>query len=169
MTLSMYDASVPVFVRGFGNLLAILKKAEANAASRKIDPSVFVNARLAPDMFALARQVQIATDVVKGGVARLAGVEVPSYADTETTFAELYARIEKTIAFIQTVTAAQLSGSEERAISLKVGGNDLNFQGQSYLLNFVIPNFYFHVMATYAILRHNGVDLGKGDYLGSLS
>ena len=106
---------------------------------------------------------------MKGGVARLAGVEVPSYADTETTFAELYARIEKTIAFIQTVTAAQLSGSEERAISLKVGGNDLNFQGQSYLLNFVIPNFYFHVMATYAILRHNGVDLGKGDYLGSLS
>jgi len=169
MSLSMYQASIPSFIHGLNNLSAILTKAEAYAAAKKIDQSVLVNARLAPDMFALARQVQIVTDIVKGGAARLAGVEIPSFPDTETSFAELKTRIEKIIAFLKTLKAAQIDGSEERAISLKVGGNDLQFKGQHYLLQFVIPNFYFHITTTYAILRHNGLDIGKKDFLGDLN
>jgi hypothetical protein len=163
----MYQASIPVFVRMLGNLSAILTKAEAHAEAKKIDPSIFINARLAPDMFPLARQVQIATDGVKGCAARLAGLEVPSYADTETTFAELQTRIAKTVGFLKTVSAAQIDGSEERAIVLKAGKRELNFKGQAYLLNFVLPNLYFHITTTYAILRHNGVEIGKLDFLGS--
>lgn len=166
MALSMYQASVPVFINGLNNLSAILAKAESFAASKKIDPSVLVNARLAPDMFPLSRQVQIATDVIKGGAGRLAGVDIPSYADTEATFAELQARIAKTVAFLQTLTAEEIDGSEGRPIHLKVGGKELSFEGQQYLLYFVIPNFYFHITTTYAILRHNGLDIGKADYLG---
>ncbi|MCC7260378.1 MAG: DUF1993 domain-containing protein [Alphaproteobacteria bacterium] len=166
MTLSMYQASLPAFVRILTNLSAILTKAEAHAAAKKIDPSVLINARLAPDMFPLARQIQIATDGVKGCAARLAGIDVPSYADTETTFAELQARIAKTITFMQSVKPAQIDGSEERDIQLKVGGHELKFKGQPYLLTFVIPNFYFHVTTAYAILRHNGVEIGKQDFLG---
>lgn len=166
MSLSMYQASIPVFIRMLGNLTEILKKAEAYADSKKIDHAVFINARLAPDMFPLVRQVQITTDSVKGCAARLAGAELPSYADTETTFAELYARINKTIEFIKTFTAAQIDGTEDKQIKLKVGPRELEFKGQSYLLNFAIPNFYFHLMAAYAIIRHNGVDIGKMDYLG---
>jgi hypothetical protein len=149
-----------------GNLSAILDKGAAYAEAKKIEPSVLMNSRLAADMFPLARQVQIASDVVKGGVARLAGIEIPSFPDTETTFPELQARIQKTVAFLKSVSAAQIDGSEERTITLKVGGNEMNFKGLPYLFSFVIPNFYFHITTAYAILRHNGVDVGKADYLG---
>ena len=167
MSLTMYQASIPVFVRMLGNLSAILDKAAAHAEAKKIDPSVFINARLAPDMFPLSRQVQIATDMAKGCAARLAGIEVPSYEDNESTFAELHARIAKTIAFIESVSASQIDGSEERQITLKFGSHELNFLGQAYLLDFVLPNFHFHLTTTYAILRHNGVEIGKKDYTGN--
>ncbi len=166
MALSMHQASVPFFIRMLGNLSAILDKGAAYAEAKKIEPSVLMNSRLAADMFPLARQVQIASDVVKGGVARLAGIEIPSFPDTETTFPELQARIQKTVAFLKSVSAAQIDGSEERTITLKVGGNEMNFKGLPYLFSFVIPNFYFHITTAYAILRHNGVDVGKADYLG---
>ncbi len=166
MPLSLYQASVPVFIRMLGNLSEILKKAEAHAEEKKIDPAVFVTARLAPDMFPLARQVQIATDGVKGCAARLAGVEIPSYPDTESTFPELQARIAKTVAFLKTFTAEQIDGNEEREINLKAGARELSFKGEAYLLHFVLPNLYFHVTAAYAILRHNGVAIGKSDFLG---
>jgi uncharacterized protein len=164
----MYQASAPVFLHAFGNLSAILNKGVAHAESKKIDPSVFVNARVAPDMFPLARQIQIATDVAKGAIGRLAGIEVPSYADTENTFPELQERIKKTCAFIKSVKPEQIDGSEERTITLKLGTKDVDFKGQAYLLNFVIPNIYFHMTTAYAILRHNGVDLGKMDFLGNI-
>lgn len=167
MSLSMYQASIPVFIRVLGNLSTILDKAAAHAEAKKIDPSVLVNARLAPDMFPLARQVQIATDGVKGCAARLAGVEIPSYPDTETTFPELKARIAKTVAFLNSVRADQIDGSETRQISLKFGGQPTSFRGQDYLLTFVYPHVLFHVTTAYDILRHNGVELGKMDYLGS--
>ena len=167
MSLSVYQVSIPVFIHGLNNLSGILTKALSFAESKKIEPSILVNARLAPDMFPLSRQIQIATDVVKGGAARLAGIEIPSYEDTETTFEELQARIAKTITFLESIKAEQVDGSEERQINLKVGGNELNFTGQVYLLQFVIPNFYFHITTTYAILRHNGLDIGKKDFLGS--
>lgn len=166
MSISMYQISIPVFVRMFDNLSAILEKAEQYAAEKKFDPGVLVNARLAPDMFPLSRQIQIATDVTKGGAARLAGVEIPSYADTEATFAELQARIKKTVDFLKGFKPGQIDGTEEKVIQLKVGGRDLSFSGQDYLLHFVIPNLYFHITAAYAILRHNGVLIGKLDYLG---
>lgn len=167
MSLSMYQASIPGFVRMLGNLAAILAKAAAHAEAKKIDPAVFTGGRLAPDMYPLTRQIQIATDVVKGCAARLAGIEVPSYADNETSFADLQARIAKTVAFLQSVDAARIDGSEMRKVTLKTGGKERTFEGQFYLFNFVIPNFYFHVSVAYAILRHNGVEIGKGDYLGS--
>jgi len=166
MSLSMYQASVPPFLRVLGNLSAILQKTEAHAEAKKIEAAIFINARLAPDMFPLSRQIQIATDGVKGCAARLAGIEVPSYPDTETTFAELQARIKKTADFLQSVKAAQIDGSEERTVTLKIRNKEINLKGQAYLLNFVIPNFYFHVTAAYAILRHNGVEIGKMDFLG---
>ncbi len=168
MTISMYQLSVPVFVHGLTNLSAILKKAEAQATAKSIDPSVLINSRLYPDMFPLSRQVQIASDIVKGGVARLAGLEAPSFPDTETTFDELQQRIQKTTGFIQTASAKQIDGSEDKAITLKVGGNDMTFKGQDYLLRFVNPNFYFHTSIVYALLRHNGIEIGKRDYLGTI-
>ncbi len=168
MTLSMYQASIPTFIHGLGNLSAILAKAAAYGEARKIDPSVLIGARLYPDMFPLSKQVQITSDVIKGGAARLAGVEVPSFADNESTFAELQERIAKTIAFLGTISAQQIDGSEAKEISLKVGSNQLSFTGQDYLLKFVIPNFYFHISITYAILRHNGLDIGKMDFLGNI-
>jgi len=167
MSLTMYQASIPVFVRMLGNLSAILDKAAAHAETKKIDPAIFVNARLAPDMFPLSRQVQIATDMVKGCAARLAGIEVPSYENNETTFADLQERITKTVAFLQSVSASQIDGSEDRKITLKFGSKELNFLGQAYLLDFVLPNFHFHLTTTYAILRHNGVEIGKKDYVGN--
>jgi hypothetical protein len=167
MTISMYQSSVPVFVKILGNLKAILQKGEAFAVARKIEPAVLLNSRLYPDMFALTRQVQIAADVAKGACARLTGQEIPKYEDTEATFAELYARIDKTIAYISSFKSDQLDGQEERDITILPGGKEMHFKGQAYLLHWALPNFYFHVMATYAILRHNGVDVGKMDYLGS--
>ena len=168
MTLSMYQASIPGFVRMLENFSAILDKAVASAEARKIDPAILVGARLSPDMHPLSRQIQIATDTVKGGGARLAQVEVPSFADTETTFPELKERLAKTVAFLNTLTAAQIDGSEDRTVTMKAGPRELSFSGRDYLFNFVIPNLYFHLMATYAILRHNGVDVGKMDYLGAV-
>ena len=167
MSLTMYQASVPVFVHSLGNLSKILEKALAHAEAKKIDSAVFVNARLAPDMYPLSKQIQIATDMSKGCAARLAGIEVPSYADNETTFADLQERIAKTVSFLQSVSAEQVDGSEERAVTLKLRGKDVNFIGQPYLLYFVLPNFYFHVTTAYAILRHNGVELGKMDFIGN--
>jgi hypothetical protein len=163
----MYQASVPGFIRGLNNLSAILTQAEAHAGTRKIDPSVFINARLAPDMYPLSRQVQIATDGAKGCAARLAGIDIPSYEDNETTFAELQARIAKTITFLKSVSAVQIDGSEERKITLKLRGRETQFLGQPYLLTFALPNFYFHLTTAYDILRHNGLEIGKPDYLGS--
>lgn len=168
MSLSLYNASIPQLIRGLGNLSAILDKAAAHAEARKIDPAVLINARLFPDMYALARQVQIVSDTAKGAGARLAGVEIPSYADTETTFAELTQRLDRTIDFLRTIAPVQIDGQEARAITLPTRSRgDLHFTGESYLLNFVLPNFYFHISTAYAILRHNGVELGKLDYLGA--
>jgi hypothetical protein len=163
----MYQASVPLMTRMLTNLDAILTKAEADATARKIDPAVFLAARLAPDMHPLTRQVQIATDMAKGGVARLAGAEVPGFADTETTFADLHARIAKTIAFIGGIAADQIDGSEDKEITLAFPNGSMSFSGQMYLLNFVLPNLFFHITTAYAILRHNGVQLGKMDYMGA--
>jgi len=168
MSLSMYQASIPVFISKLNNLSGIIKKAEDHAGAKKIEPEIFINARLAPDMFPLSRQVQIVTDGVKGCAARLGGVEIPSYPDTEKTFPELQARIAKTIDFLKTFNANQIDGTEERKVTFKLRGQETSFLGQAYLLNFVLPNFYFHISMTYAILRHNGVEVGKMDYLSDL-
>ena len=168
MSISMYQASVPVFIRGLENLSAILHKAVAHAEAKKIDPSVLVNARLYPDMLPLSRQVQIASDNSKGPAARLAGVERPVYEDTEVTFDELQARIAKTIAFLKTLTPAQVDGSEERDITVQFPGREMHFKGLPYLLGFALPNFFFHVTTAYAILRASGVELTKPDFIGAL-
>jgi len=167
MNISMYRASAPRFVSMLNNLAGILDKAAAHAEARKIDPQVLLASRLYPDMFPLARQVQIACDNAKGALARLAGVEVPKHEDTEKTFEELKARIAKTVAFVDSIRPAQVDGSENRAIHLKLGKREVDWQGMQYLLGFALPNFYFHVMTAYAILRHNGVELGKQDYIGN--
>lgn len=164
--LTMYDSAIPTLKRMLTNLSAILKKGEAHADAKKIDQSILLNARLAPDMYALTRQVQIATDMSKGAVARLAGLEIPKYEDNETTFADLQARIAKTVAFIDGIKPAQLEGSENRDIVISVRDTNLEFKGQAYLLNWVNPNVYFHIATAYNILRHNGVELGKLDFLG---
>jgi len=164
----MYQASIPVFVWQLNGLSEVLKKAEEHAAAKKIEAEVFINARLAPDMFPLSRQVQIATDGVKGCAARLAGVEIPSFPDTEKTFPELQVRIAKTIEFVKSFSAKQIDGTEDKKVVLKLRGQDTVFAGQPYLLNFVLPNLYFHYSMAYAILRHNGVDVGKRDFLGKL-
>lgn len=167
MSLSMYQASVPPIVRQFSSLSKILAKGVAFAEEKGIDPATLIAARLTEDMLPLARQVQIASDITKGGVARLAGIEAPSFADTETTFAELEERIARTVAFIQSVGADQIDGSEQKAIVLKAGDRELPFIGQDYLLQFVLPNFFFHVTMTYALLRQAGVPLGKMDFLAA--
>jgi hypothetical protein len=167
MTISMYQASVPVFQRMLTALDAILDKAAADGEKRKIDPAVLVAARLAPDMYPLSRQAQIATDHAKGCSARLAGLPVPSFEDTEKTFPELKARIAKTLDFIAGVKPEQIDGSETRDISLKLGPRELHFKGQEYRLFVALPNFYFHVTTAFAILRHNGVPIGKLDFLGA--
>ena len=168
MPFAMYQASVPAFVNMLNNLHAILDKAEAYAAERKIDPSVLLNWRLAPDMFALTRQVQITSDLAKGAAARLAGREVPSYPDEEKSFAELKARIAKTVKFIESVPPKDIDGSEDRDIALTVGGQEMRFKGGPYLVHFVLPNFYFHATTTYAILRRCGLEIGKRDFLGAI-
>lgn len=164
--LSMYDVAIPPLTRTLSNLATILKIGEAHADAKKIEHTIFLNARLFPDMYPLTRQVQIATDMSKGAAARLAGLEVPKYEDNESTFAELQARIAKTIAFIETVSPTQMEGSESREVTITVRKVDLKFTGQDYLLKWVNPNVYFHVTTTYNILRHNGVELGKPDFLG---
>ncbi len=166
MSLTMYSASVPAFVRLLGNLRVILEKGAAHAESRKLDAATLTGFRLYPDMFPLTRQVQIATDMVKGAAARLAGLDVPRYEDTETTFAELIARVDKTLAFLAQFRPEQIDGSEDKAIQLKSPRGEMNFTGRDYLQFFVLPNAYFHATTVYNILRHNGVELGKQDFLG---
>jgi len=166
MPISMYQASLPPIVHMLGNLKEILRKGAAYAEARKIDPKVLADARLFPDMYPLSRQVQIASDVAKGCGARLAGIESPKFEDKETTIDELIARVDKTLAFLSKLKARQIDNSEGRAITLKFPSMTLNFTAQEYLQGFVMTNFYFHVSMAYAILRHNGVELGKRDYLG---
>jgi hypothetical protein len=168
MSQSMYAATVPVLIHGLKNLAAILKKGADHAKAKGIEPAVLVNARLYPDMFPLARQVQIATDMAKGGGARLAGTEVPSFADTETSFPELQERVTRTIAFLKSLKPAQFDGAGSRVIHLQMRMGAIDFDGQSYLAGWVLPNFYFHTTTAYNILRHNGVELGKWDFLGKV-
>lgn len=168
MSLSMYQASVPSLVRSLSNLSAIIGKAAAHAAEKKIDESAFIQSRLFPDMFPFARQVMIASDMAKGCAARLAGLEPPKYEDTETTFAELQARLAKTIDYLNGFSAAQIDGSEDKVITLPSRNGTRTFNGQGYLLDFVLPNVYFHVTTAYNLLRHGGVEIGKQDYIGAI-
>ena len=165
MALSMYQASVPVFRQLLGALSANLAKAEAHAAERKIDTGVLLAYRLAPDMFTLKQQVQIATDHAKGAAARLSGEQPPKYDDNETSFAELRQRIDRTLAFLDGKRPEDIDGSEARDIELTIGGSAMRFDGQTYLMHFAIPNFFFHVTTAYAIMRHCGVPLGKRDFM----
>ncbi|MFC3551707.1 DUF1993 family protein [Lysobacter cavernae] len=168
MTVSMYAASVPVFEQMLGGLGGVLNKAEAYAAEKKIEPAVLLQARLFPDMFPLVRQVQIACDFAKSVPSRLAGVEVPAYDDNEQTFAELHARIAKTLALIGGLDAMLFEGSEQREIVLRPGTpKERKLDGQAYLLSYGLPQFFFHVTTAYALLRHNGVEVGKRDYMGA--
>ena len=166
MTISMYAASVPVFKQMLGSLSELLGKAEAHANEKKIDPSALLQARLFPDMFPLTRQIMIAADFAKGACARLAGVGVPKYEDTEQSFADLKDRIAKTLAFIDTLPFSDIDGSEERDITTSAGPHSKTFKGQKYLLQYALPQFFFHTTTAYAILRHNGVELGKKDFMG---
>jgi uncharacterized protein len=166
MSLTMHQASVAAFQRTLRALSAILDKAEAHATTNKIEPAVLLSARLFPDMFALTRQVQLTCDFAKNGAARLAGVEAPQFEDKEASFSDLKARIAATLAFIDGVKPNQVNGTEEKQITLKIGGSDRHFTGRDYLLFFGLPNFYFHAATAYDILRHNGILLGKRDFLG---
>ncbi len=166
MTISMYQASVPALIRSLHNLIVILEKGAAHADSKKIDPTVLINSRLYPDMLPLFKQVQIASDIARRGIARLAGMEAPKIEDNETTFPELIARLKTVTAYLQEFTPAQIDGTEARSITLPVGKETMNFEGLPYLLYFILPNVYFHVTTAYAILRHCGVEIGKKDYLG---
>ena len=162
----MFDTSVPVLIQFLHGLSTILKKAEAYCEAKKIDSGALLQARLFPDMFALARQVQLVTDFAKGSGARLAGIAVPSYADEEKTFVELQARIAKTIDFLGTLTKEQFADAATRVVTIKVGGNDMSFPGAQYFSGYAMPNFYFHLATAYNILRHNGLELGKKDFMG---
>lgn len=166
MSLTLYSAFIPVAIRTLQNLSAVLAKGAAHCEARKIDPNAFLSARLYPDMFPLTRQVQIASDTVKGAAARLAGIEMPRYDDNETTFAELQARLDKTVAFLQTIQPAQIDGKEDANIVLSFPTRSFEFKGQAYLTGWVLPNLYFHTTTAYNLLRHGGVELGKADYLG---
>jgi len=168
MALSMFTASVPPCLQVIGALGGVLGKAVAHCEAHRVDPAVLLASRLNPTMFPLVRQVQVVTDFARGGCARLAGVAVPSTPDTEASFAELQGRLDATVAFIETVTPGQIDGSEERELAVRIAGREVTFQGQPYLLQFVLPNLYFHAAMAYAILRHNGVVLGKRDFLGSV-
>ena len=168
MTISMYQASVPAFVKGLTNLKAILEKAAAHAQAHKIDDAVFVTSRLYPNMLPLSKQIQIASDFARGTTARLAGTEPPSMEDNEKTLAELIARVDRTLDYVKPFTATQIDGSEARSITRQVRGQPRTFTGLNYLLQYALPNFYFHSATAYGILRHNGVEIGKADFLGSL-
>lgn len=166
MTISMYSASVPVFRNMLGNLSHFLDKAQAHAEAKKFDPLVLTDYRLAPDMLPFRKQVQIACDAAKNGLARLSGVEAPKFEDTETSFAELKERIRKTIDYLDSVPRAKIDGCEDKDITFPVGRETTRtMKGEAYLLNWALPNLFFHVTTAYAILRHNGVELGKGEYL----
>jgi hypothetical protein len=167
MAFTIYQASIPVFQRRLLSLSTIIDKAAAFAEARRIDPAVLLNDRLAPDMFPFTRQVQTASDHAKGASARLAGLEVPRFADTETNFEELKARIAKTLEFIDAIEPSALDGAEDRDVTLMIAGKERTMKGAFYLLNSAMPNFYFHVTTAYAILRHNGVELGKNDFIGA--
>ncbi len=163
----MYDRTIPNLVHGLKSLDAVMKKAEAHCEAKKIDPVSLLNFRLFPDMFAFTRQVQLVTDFAKGCGARLAGIAVPSYADEEKTFAELHARIEKTITFLNSLDASKFDGADKRNVTVRVGRNEeLTMSGEAYFNRVVLPNFYFHAATAYNVLRHNGVELGKSDFLG---
>ena len=166
MTISMYQASVPRFVNILGNLSNILEKAQAHVEAKKIDGATLINYRLYPDMLPMIVQVQIACDTAKGVVARLAGIDIPVFEDNEKTLPELKARVAKTIAFIQAITPAQVDGTEDKAIVTKRGDKETHYKGMQFLLGHATPNFYFHISMAYAILRHNGVEIGKKDYMG---
>jgi len=168
MTISMYQASVPTMIRALNNLAAVLEKGAQHCEAKKIDPAVLVNARLYPDMFPLSKQVQIATDAAKGGAARLAGLEPPTYEDNEATFAQLVERARRTVKYLETLKPGQVDGSEERTVTWKAGDQTRSMQGMPYLLNRVFPNFFFHCTTAYNILRHNGVEIGKQDFLGKM-
>jgi uncharacterized protein len=166
MPLSMYQVSVPVFQRMLSNLTLVLDKAMAHMAARKIEPAALLNARLYPDMLSFVRQVQLAADFAKNSTARLAGIDPPKFADTETSFEELKQRIAKTTEFLKSLKPAQIDGTEEKEITFPVAGQPTTFKGQRYLLVSALPNFFFHMTTAYAILRHNGVEIGKRDFIG---
>jgi hypothetical protein len=166
--MSLYEISVPVLLRGLANLASILRKGEAYAKEQGVDPQKLLQATLAPDMFNLIRQVQSVSDAAKAAGARLSGIEVPSFADTEATFAELHERIAKTVRFLEGVVRADVDGQEDREVVVKLRSGDLRFQAMQYLQTFTLPNFYFHIATAYDVLRHQGVPLGKMDYLGSM-
>ncbi len=168
MSVSLFDVTVPVMIHGLKNLSNLLDKAAAHAAAKKIDPVAYTHARLFPDMLPMTRQVQIACDTAKGAAARLAGIEIPKFEDNESTFAELQARIAKTVDFLNTVKAGQFQGAETREIVMKLPSTTLNFTGLSFVNLYALPNFYFHVTMTYALLRKGGLEIGKRDYLGPI-
>jgi hypothetical protein len=168
MSLSLYQASAPRFANTLKNLAVLLDKTQAHCEAKKIDPLAITSFRLFPDMFPLNRQIYIATDTAKGAVARLAGIEIPKYEDTEQTIAELKARIAKTVDFVMSVPAAKIDGSADKDIAMKAGGKDVVFKGAQYLLGHAYPNFYFHCTTAYNILRHNGIEVGKRDFLGTI-
>ena len=167
MSNDLYQASVPQFLRMLGNLKAILEKAAAHAAAKKIDESAFLDARLYPDMFPLTKQVQIASDFTRGTTARLSGTEPPAVEDNETSFAELVARVDAAAAYVRGIPAAKFEGAPDRKIVRKIRGAERTFSGTDYLYQYSLPNFYFHLTTAYAILRHSGVEVGKGDFLGT--
>jgi hypothetical protein len=167
MSISMYQASVPVFLQMLSGLSKNLKKAEDHAAAKKIDPAAYLGTRLFPDMLNFVKQVQLSTDFAKGAGARLAGIEVPKYPDTEASFEELQERIAKTVTFLKTLTPKQIDGSEEREITLTIGGKPVTSNGQQYLLSSALPNFFFHVTTAYNLLRHTGIEIGKRDFMGN--
>jgi Uncharacterized protein conserved in bacteria len=167
MSVSMHKASIPVFIRGLEALSAILGKASAYAKEKKIDESTLINARLAPDMFPLSRQIQSASDTAKFAITRLTGIEAPKYEDNEATLAELQERIAKTVTFLKNVDIAVFKDSEAHTVTMHFGKSQSLFRGSNYLLHFALPNFYFHVTTAYDILRHLGLNIGKRDFLGS--
>lgn len=168
MPLTMHQASVPLMLQMFGSLSAVLDKAVAYCEERKIDPAVLLNYRLAPDMHPLTRQIQFMTDQAKGAVSRLAGVDIPSYPDTEASFAELKARIARTVDYVKSFTPKQINGAEDREVTLKLGPTEMKLQGGQYFFHFFVPNFYFHATTAYDIIRHCGVPVGKRDFIGSV-
>ena len=168
MSITLYEFSIPGLVRGLTNMSAILDKAGAYATAKKFDPLILTQSRLFPDMHPLTRQVQIACDTAKGAAGRLAGVEVPKHEDTEASLEELKQRIAKTVDFLKSVTQPQVNGAEDRTIEIKFPSGAWKFSAASYITDFVMPNFYFHVSMVYALLRQSGVEIGKGDFLGAI-